>query len=78
MFYTEDEDIVPYDRALIARMKIGTVVELKHHLHQTARDHLPGHVVGFGVSSIGELLLEVKWAAGLQGVIHPNNVLIVE
>ena len=33
-----------------------------------------GHIVGFGRSSIGEVLVTVKWASGEECDTHPGNI----
>jgi hypothetical protein len=66
----------------IGEFTIGRVVKRKHHDEYS--QHIFGHVLGFSVNSLNELVIEVKWASNIEwyphradsirSFIHPGNI----
>jgi len=58
----------------LAQYRIGTVV----HDFDKGNSHGIGHVTGFSTNSfsndMGEYIIVVKWADGVENPIHPANV----
>ncbi len=67
-----------FDLEKIKECKIGTVVMYTNHTRGDAvwaSDF--GHIIGFDINSLGELVLSVKWADEEQTLVHPTNIKIL-
>lgn len=67
----------------IGQFPIGRVVKLPGDYHGSARpagsfrgDDVIGHIIGFTLNVVGEVILKIMWANGETSVCHPNNVTV--
>ena len=69
----------------IGQFQIGRVVKLSGSYHGSAGiaagswigEDVIGHVIGFSVNVVGEVVLKITWANGNSSVCHPNNVTVL-
>lgn len=64
--------------ANIAKFRIGVVVGTygfflsKHEIENI------GHVIGFELNPLEEVIINVLWANGIKSPVHPSNLVIIE
>lgn len=59
----------------IEQFTLGRVVWLRRSLHTSSRSVVPGHVVGFSVNVMQEVVICVKWAYDdAIHHLHPHNL----
>ena len=79
------DSTIYFDPAIIGRFTAGRVVVNKRPVYG---DDVIGHVVGFGISSVNEIVIDVKWSGRRSGgtktefvcrqySVHPNNLVVL-
>jgi hypothetical protein len=66
-----------FNRELIGQFKLGTVVVIRgdKENHYTNTKNNVGHIVGFSLNIVNEVIARVKWADGDETYIHLNNLI---